>query len=354
MIIRGKTKCLLENSIESALLAVETYNKPRSNFKLENYVVLMNIAWTKLFHAYFNLNGIKYFHRNKRGQYIKIDGERKTWDLSECMKNFSLSSAMEANIRMFIGIRNRIEHSYIDFADFDIFIFGECQALLYNYETILVKFFGEKYAINENLAYSLQFSTIRTERQINAQKKILSKEMVALKSYIEKYRSELSQEVFDSNEYSIKLIQLPKISNTNRNDLAIEFVRWDSLSEEDRALYSQVTAIIKDKIVVQNVVNLNLLKPGDVVKKVKEKGIEGFSTTANSILWKAFRIRPSNNADDKFETNQEYCLYDEAHNDFVYTDKWVDLIVKLFTKYGFTKGTLPSRCKWGLKIEEYK
>ena len=50
---QGKTKTILENSINSALAAVETYNRPKASFRIENYIVLMIIAWTKLFHAYF-------------------------------------------------------------------------------------------------------------------------------------------------------------------------------------------------------------------------------------------------------------------------------------------------------------
>ena len=50
---QGKTKTILENSRSSALAAVETYNKPNSKYKIENYIILMVVAWTKLFHAYF-------------------------------------------------------------------------------------------------------------------------------------------------------------------------------------------------------------------------------------------------------------------------------------------------------------
>ena len=58
--------------------------------------------------------------------------------------------------------------------------------------------------------------------------------MKDIKKYIDKYKSELSQEVYDSQEYSIKLLQIPKISNTNRCDLAVEFVHWDTLNADDR------------------------------------------------------------------------------------------------------------------------
>ena len=64
----------------------------------------------------------------------------------------------------------------------DVSIFGECQALLYNYEKTLIDLFGEDFAINESLVYSLQFSRLRTEEQILANKMVLSSELKDLKA----------------------------------------------------------------------------------------------------------------------------------------------------------------------------
>ncbi len=43
----------LQKARDSALLAVEVYNKPVASFKSSAYVTLMVIAWTALFHAVF-------------------------------------------------------------------------------------------------------------------------------------------------------------------------------------------------------------------------------------------------------------------------------------------------------------
>ena len=65
MIIKGKAKELLEDSINNALLAVEIYNKPRLENRIKSYIVHMNIAWTKAFHAYFHKTiGQKYFYKD--------------------------------------------------------------------------------------------------------------------------------------------------------------------------------------------------------------------------------------------------------------------------------------------------
>ena len=71
---QGKTKNILKGSIDAALLAVEVYNKPRTTFRSQAYIVLMVIAWTRLFHAYFNKTiGNKYYYKEPNGRYELID-----------------------------------------------------------------------------------------------------------------------------------------------------------------------------------------------------------------------------------------------------------------------------------------
>lgn len=86
---QGKAKTILESSINSAFTAVETYNRPRTQFRIENYIILMVVAWTKMFHAYFQSTiGERYFYKEKNGRFKRVDGEKKAWELTECIKNY--------------------------------------------------------------------------------------------------------------------------------------------------------------------------------------------------------------------------------------------------------------------------
>ena len=72
--------------MNSAIMAVEIYNKPKASFRVENYIILMNIAWTNLFHAFFQtIIGDKYFYKEKNGHYKRVDGEKKAWELKSCL-----------------------------------------------------------------------------------------------------------------------------------------------------------------------------------------------------------------------------------------------------------------------------
>jgi hypothetical protein len=347
---KGKTKTILENSIECALLAVEIYNKPRAPFRVESFITHMIMAWTKLFQAYFHHTiGDKFYFKNKNGRYEIFDGEKKAWELKTCIQKYGkLSDAQKANLFFFIRLRNKIEHRHIEKDEIGIVIFGECQSILFNYENKLIEFFGEDYALNESLAFSLQFSRIRNIKQNLASKTLLSKEVKELKEFIDKYRDSLTDNTFDSQEYSVKLIQVPKIANTNRNDLAVEFVNWNSISEEDKENYSKITAIIKDKVISKEVINPGKLKPGDVLNSVNASVNITINHFDHKCLFYIFSVRPTKeeNLIDPFETNTKYCHYDEVHDDYVYQEDWVSFLIYIISN------NLIDRALWKLNYTQ--
>lgn len=340
---KGKTKSLLESSIDSALLAVELYNKPRAPFRVETFITHMIMAWTRLFQAYFNHTmGSTYFYKEKNGRYKRIDGEKKAWELKTCIKEYNkLSEPVKLNLFFFIKLRNKIEHRTINKEEIGIIIFGECQALLYNYENELIKKFGEEYALNESLAYSLQFSRLRTTKQREASKQLLSSEYKDLVNFISKYKNNVPDDIYQSQEYSIKLIQIPKISNTNKSDLAIEFVNWNLLSADDKEKYEKITTIVKDKVVKVEGTNIGKLKPGEVLSKVNMSIQIDINHYDHKCILSIFRIRPYENfcgECDPFDTNTDYCHYNEPYKDYLYQERWVEFLIHNISNGSITKG----------------
>ena len=356
---KGKSKSILDAAVDSALLAVEIYNKPRTTFRSQAYITLMIIAWTRLFHAYFhNTIGDRYYYKKKNGRYETVDGERKAWELNECLKKYNqLPDAIKLNLEFFIKLRNKIEHRHIDPTEIDISIFGECQSLLFNFENYLVKFFGKNNALNEALVYSLQFSHLRTNEQTNAGKSVLSTDTIKILNFVNKFRESIPDDTFNSYEYSIKLIQIPRISNTNRADAAIEFVKWNELNDADKEAYKQVAVLIKDRVVRVEGANVERLKPGQIVNLVKAALPDyGFNNSAHIALWKMFNIRPSSDSSDPFETNNEFCHYDQPHQDYVYEKCWADFIVHFLQTAGISKEKIIARLRQGEKfnIDEFR
>lgn len=353
---KGKTKTLLESSIDCALLSVEIYNKPRAPFRVESFITHMIMSWTRLLQAHFNHTiGETFFYKETNGRFKIIDGEKKAWELKTCIQKYGvLSEGVKSNLEFFIKLRNKIEHRTISKDEIGLMIFGECQSLLYNYENELIKLFGSEYAINESLAYSLQFSRLRTAKQAEANKQLLSTEVREIKDFIEKYRLNIKESVFNTQEFSVKLIQLPKIANTNRNDLAIEFVNWNSISEDDRISYEKLTALIKDKVQKTAVINPAKLKPGAIVNFVNQNYQNNFNHYDHKCLLYIFSIKPTKEDGDNidpFETNTKYCHYDEAHNDYLFQDEWSNFILSNITSGVLTREIWKTNFDNKIKLE---
>ena len=134
-----KVRNMLEKAKESAMLAIEVYNKPATKFRSGGYIVLMCIAWTSLFHAYFYREKIKPIYKDKNGRFKRVNGELFYWELQECVKKYfkTENSAIRKNIEFFIPLRNKLEHKFMPEIDPDIF--AECESFLLNFDKIIEK-----------------------------------------------------------------------------------------------------------------------------------------------------------------------------------------------------------------------
>lgn len=164
-----------------------------------------------------------------------------------------------------------------------------------------------------------------------ANKSALAKDVQEIKKFIDDYRNSLPDDIFNAPEFSIKLLAMPKVSNTARGDLAIDFVPLSQLSPEDKETYDQITALIKDKKVKVEGCNIGKLKPGGVCKAVNDRlGITIITTVYHGWIVRVFNIRPKATAEDHFDTDTRFCHYDEPHKDYLYNDAWVDFLVSVF------------------------
>ena len=95
-----KVRNMHDKAKESAMLAIEVYNKPATKFRSGGYIVLMCIAWTSLFHAYFYREKIKPIYKDKNGRFKRVNGELYYWELQECVKKYfkTENSAIRKNI----------------------------------------------------------------------------------------------------------------------------------------------------------------------------------------------------------------------------------------------------------------
>lgn len=315
----GKPRKMLNASIDAAKKAIKNYNDTEDLFRIQNFIILMNIAYTRFFHLYFlkDLGDVYYY--KKDGRYIIIDGQKKSWELSKCINEYkkkeSLDNGVEENIKMFIGIRNKIEHTIVDEIELEKILFGEIQSYVLNYNKLINKYFGVDLS---NLMRMPLILNLFSEEYENTVYNSLN----SLFKYITEYKEKLSDEIINDDSFSFKMIAMPNIVN-KRTAPAITFIRADDITEEMK------TSLVanRDKIIAQEARNINLKKPKTIVGEcIEELNGEGNSSQYTkhiaSVILKYINVY---NRDTK-ETNNKYCIYDVLNGEFLYTDASKELI----------------------------
>ena len=330
----SSVKSNLHKALDSALLAVEAYNKPAVKFKTSGYIVLMCIAWLSLMHAIFYKQGIKPIYRDKAGRrFKKVNGELQYWELSTCVqKYFPENSGIRKNIELFIPLRNKIEHKFLPSLDSNLF--AECQALLLNFDTIVEKEFGASYCLRESLSFALQLFPSNKTLNMSVREAKEAKEVL---KFINAYREAISTDIIATGEYSFKAFLIKVANHKSKDALPIQFVRYDDMSEEEKKEVDKFVGLVKEKPVP--VANKDKFKPGVVIKAVQDaigdpkvvrgkKTIDKFNKDVHQRFWKKYKVRPNNGAANPEKTDARYCIYDEPNESYLYTQEWIDFLIE--------------------------
>lgn len=320
---------------QSALLALDIYNRPSTVFKTEGFIVMLVIAWTSLFHAIFEKKKTDYFYKEVDGSFKVIDGDRKAWELSTCLSEYygSSNNAVRNNLDFLIKLRNCIEHRYAP--DIDLYVIGECQAALLNFDEIMVKEFSSYFAIKDMLSIPLQTANIRTEKQALALKKLQEKQYKELKDFVDKYRTSLDDNIYNDERFSFRVFLVEKVGNhKSSSDMSIEFIKSDPKRPELTEEIQKNIALIKEKRVP--VANKGNLRPKAVVEEVSKRIGRDFKIHNHTSAWKLYNVRKSEKMAQGCDP--KYCQFDEAFGDYIYTQEWVEfLVLKLASEDEYNK-----------------
>jgi hypothetical protein len=269
---------LIQKSREAALTAVQIFNNPQVTFKSEVFIVLMNIAWTYMLHAYFRKLNTEYryfdqlgrsrrFHRTKQGAY-------KYWELERCLNEQPCPVDRDAanNLRFLIGIRHEIEHQMT--TKIDASFSAKFQACCLNYNEHIKRFFGTEQAIDRHLSLSLQFSTISKDQvdQLQSQASLPAN----IKSFVEGFEGKLSEDEFNSPKFAYRVLFVAKTANhRGQADEVIEFVKADSeLAKKVNEKYALIKETERSK-----------LRPKSIVDTMHKEGFPKFKMHHHTTLW---------------------------------------------------------------------
>jgi len=308
---------LIKKSQEAALAAIQIYNNPLISFKSESFIVLMNIAWTYLLHAYYKEQNIEYRYyktNSKRRTFEKTKhGAYKHWELERCLshRKCPLEKAMKDNLRCLIGIRHEIEHQMTN--KIDIFLSGRFQACCINYNLMLKNLFGTDYRLDKITPIALQLFSFG-ENQIDELKDIqdLPKNLI---DFISDF--EVDNPSSSDPHYSYRVVYMRENSNhENQADRAYRFI--DENSAEGKKIHDILVKNRQYKKLTQN----------QVVTILNDNGYTEFYKADHFNLWK-------NIWKDASERNLKARKYGElvVNNQWLwYEETWIPKVLEILEK----------------------
>ena len=323
-----EVEALVLKARESALLALDIYNRPCTQFRTQGFIVMMIIAWTALLHAIFQRNGTKYYHLDsKTGQPTMVDGDEKAWELSECVRFFykGQMNAIARNLEFMVKLRNKIEHRFLP--AIDPYVAGECQSILLNFDELLCEEFGEYYALREHLTVPLQTAALRTTTQIDAVKKFQGENYEKVMSFINVYRESLGDDQYNDPKFSFRVYLIPKLANhKSSSDIAFEFVKYDASKPEQMQEIQRLVALVKEKHVP--VANEGMYKAKDVIAEVQKSTTKKFTqhTHRQALIHYKARLTTETSKPAGKDYDSKYCRPDALHHDWGYTPEWVKFL----------------------------
>jgi hypothetical protein len=270
---------LVTKSREAALAAIQVFNNPLITFKSESFIVLMNVAWTYLLHAYYRQHDVEYRYFEKgvvRRRFLRTKhGAFKNWDLERCLNDEASPIDRDSanNLRFLIGIRHEIEHQMT--SQIDDSLTAKFQACCYNYNRYVKELHGNSRGIDKYLALSLNLTPPPRAKKVGpGGARDYPPNLAAFQAQFE---GSLSNEEYRSDRYAYRVFLVPKTANRKgQADEVIEFVKADSPHAEG---LNKPYAAIKE---VERPKHL----PTGIVRALRLEGYPAFSVRAHTLLWK--------------------------------------------------------------------
>lgn len=336
---------MVASAREEALNAVEFFNRPGARRPLESFFVHMHIAWLYLLQAEFERDKVDYYYRQgKSRRFQRVDGEKKSWELDRCVRERwpEPQHPVRLNLELTIKLRNKVEHRYEK--ALAVKSQGFCQSLIINFEDELIEQFGPANSISDMVTLPISLNVLSREgmlRLLSVQKSLPKK----LDEFILQYRAGLADEAANDRRFELRLDLIQKRASATQADLAVSFVNEANLTPAERKAYEELEksgrVILREKF--RPVSNSSLMRPKVVSEEIQKQIPFLFRpSTEFPRVWKSLKLRPGAGAKGAAaaKTDERYCIYDEAHGDYVYTPACVAMVVdRCSTREGFEELT---------------
>ena len=301
---------LVKKAREAMLSAVQIYNNPQIEFKSELFIVTAIIAWTYLLHGYYRKIRVDYrlvdtrvtrkrrkFLRTKRGAFYH-------WSLEQCLEEqrCPLDAPVKKNLLFLIGIRHEIEHQMT--TRIDAHLSAKFMATALNFTAAIKKHFGEKYSLEKEQAFSIQFSSIdqNTAKTLLAHKDLPQH----ISSFIAEFEHGMSDEEYSDPRFSYRVALVPRAGQkATTADEVYQLVPAGSAAADEI-----------NRVLLKETERTKYL-PSDIVAKMNAEGYDKFTMHWHNKLWKE---KDARNPKHQYGTRVAKAWY--------WYESWVDQVRK--------------------------
>jgi hypothetical protein len=322
-----KWRHTLNEAKRLAVKAVDEYNCSTGHYA--DFIGTMVRAWLYLLQAEFQRDKIDYRYKDQNGNPIMIDEEPKLWDaLKSAKERFpAANDPVRINLELFIALRNKVEHRYEH--ALKAAAGGRAHALVINFEQELAAKFGVEHSLADRLRFPLFVESITAPERKDTIKAV--RELRAAQTVLAKFDVGLDSEVLDDQRYDFRVRLVPMLGPKSAADAAMEFVKLDELTDDERKVLIEAgrSGKVVTRVKKLPVSSAGCMLPKRAVSEVQKRLPFDFTMGMHTRLWKHFKLHPAKwVTPDGGETVSEFCIPDEPTRQYVFTPAWVDKIVK--------------------------
>lgn len=273
-------------------------------------------------------------------------------------RHWSEQDPVRQNLEFTIAMRHRIEHRFAEATA--IATAGHAQALLLNFDEFVTTQFGSTFSMADSLRFPVFIGALTRDgaaRMMTVQATLPNE----TRRFITDFAANLDENIKKDQRFEFRVVLLPKTASGAQADLAITYVREDEVTPTDRnnpgSATTKATVIVREQ--QRDVSNADKMKPKRAARLIEDQIPFKFNASTHlARAWKALGVRPRSGVKHPERTKKDFCIYDSAHGDYVYTEAFVRKVAeKVKTEKGFQEllrlvpvrkvTTLKSRAKRG-------
>lgn len=288
---------------EAMILAVQVFNSASLKFKTEVFAMLANVAWTYLIH--------EWYEKNTDLKLVNDDGFTKPLSALIDRKDCPLPEGVRQNLRALKTLRDKVEHSLMGKADQKWL--GIFQACCLNFDKALCDLFGKDMTLASELSFALQFSRMNLEQVTTLNPFEIPADINAIDALI---TDGMTPEQLNNIEFQFKVVYTLNAASKSKSH--IQFV--NPSSAEGKEIHN----VLAKKVLSDDEYPL---KPTDVVKLVRSRISNHFTSHTHQQAVRFFGVRPKLGAAQPANTDKTFCIYHPVYKSYSYSPEWVEKLV---------------------------